>query len=532
MNLLTDPFLSISNKQGQEQTLCFAEISHPDFIHLRTPRADFTGAAYQFAIAVLQTCFAPETEQDWEELYQNPPSREQLAQALTKIEHAFHLTGDQPLFMQDFHTLDKIGGLSPVASLLIEAPGGSTLKNNIDHFVKRGTCESMSLPMAALALFTLQTNAPSGGVGHRTGLRGGGPLTNLVMPHDEKASLWQKLWLNVLTQEHVDEKNNKLFNKQPINFHDGSIFPWLAPTKESDKAGSELYPTQVHYLHMYWAMPRRIRLKIDQDIQSCDMTGIMPQQSVSQFWAKNYGHNYSGSWCHPFTHYRRDLKKPEKEDLSTKAQPGGVMYKQWQSLVLAHEDGKEGSIPAQVVMAFEDRAYYFLQNETSYPKLWSFGYDMDNMKARCWYSKEMPLFAKNPDSRAIFLDACKSLIEAVDASVRECRYKIKAALSSRPKDLKGDLSHIDLAFYQQTETAFFDLLGQVAQSGCLSDQMKSTWHRTLEAKSFTLFDQFALTSIEESHLQRRIEQRKRLSLFFHPNSKTFKNFLTNKEHKV
>nr|WP_231886596.1 type I-E CRISPR-associated protein Cse1/CasA [Methylomonas methanica] len=54
---------------------------------------------------------------------------------------------------------------------------------------------------AATALFTLQTNAPSGGVGHRVGLRGGGPLTTLVLPKASQTTLWQKLWLNVFNQE-------------------------------------------------------------------------------------------------------------------------------------------------------------------------------------------------------------------------------------------------------------------------------------------------------------------------------------------
>jgi CRISPR system Cascade subunit CasA len=25
-------------------------------------------------------------------------------------------------------------------------------------------------------------------------------------------------------------------------------------------------------------------------------------------------------------------------------------------------------------------------------RLWAFGYDMDNMKARCWYEAQMPLY--------------------------------------------------------------------------------------------------------------------------------------------
>src|SRR5690606_10811453 len=102
-------------------------------------------------------------------------------------------------FLQDFTVLDDEP--KELAALLIDAPGGKTLKDNLDHFVKGGTLAGACASCTASALFTLQTNAPSGGVGHRVGLRGGGPLTSLLLPENVHASLWQKLWLNVLTEE-------------------------------------------------------------------------------------------------------------------------------------------------------------------------------------------------------------------------------------------------------------------------------------------------------------------------------------------
>jgi hypothetical protein len=60
---------------------------------------------------------------------------------------------------------------------LLEAPGVSTEENNAALLVKAGRFEVMSRSAAAIALLTLQTMAPSGGSGHRTSLRGGGPLS-------------------------------------------------------------------------------------------------------------------------------------------------------------------------------------------------------------------------------------------------------------------------------------------------------------------------------------------------------------------
>ena len=66
--------------------------------------------------------------------------------------------------------------------------------------VKRGGAPVLSRAAAAMALFTLQTYAPSGGAGHRTGFRGGGPLTTLALPGPppgEPPTLWHLLWANV-----------------------------------------------------------------------------------------------------------------------------------------------------------------------------------------------------------------------------------------------------------------------------------------------------------------------------------------------
>ena len=81
--------------------------------------------------------------------------------------------------MQDFSLKPEEAGLNSIAALLIESPGENALRNNSDHFRQARQVECLCPDCAAPALFTLQTNAPAGGVGYRTGLRGGGPLTTL-----------------------------------------------------------------------------------------------------------------------------------------------------------------------------------------------------------------------------------------------------------------------------------------------------------------------------------------------------------------
>ncbi|MCV6615684.1 MAG: type I-E CRISPR-associated protein Cse1/CasA, partial [Cellvibrionaceae bacterium] len=181
-------------------------------------------------------------------------------------------------------------------------------------FIKRGIGHAMSLPMAVLALFTLQINAPSGGQGHRTGLRGGGPLTTLIIPQHDEASLWQALWLNVI--------NRSQFAYPEPDLTSAKVFPWLEPTKVSAKKGSEVRSKEVHPLHMYWAMPRRIRLIVEPSAGHCALTGAACTEMVTHYRTQNYGANYAGSWQHPLTPYKYDLKKPNQDNLSVKGQPG------------------------------------------------------------------------------------------------------------------------------------------------------------------------------------------------------------------
>ncbi|HCZ8414354.1 TPA: type I-E CRISPR-associated protein Cse1/CasA, partial [Proteus mirabilis] len=233
MNIINQPWLPFRFRGGEIKTLPISAISHPDIIDFSLNRADFKGAAYQFAIGLLQTIFAPEDEDEWEEYFETPPSSKKLQSAFDKVAHAFNIMGDGPLFMQDFSTLEEQKNI-PIAQLLIDAPGENGIKQNTDHFIKQGIADVMSLEMAVLALFTLQINAPSGGKGHLVSLRGGGPLTTLVYPAEENSTLWQKLWLNVI--------NREFWEYDEPNFDDGSVFPWLIPLNLKEGKGEKVSP--------------------------------------------------------------------------------------------------------------------------------------------------------------------------------------------------------------------------------------------------------------------------------------------------
>ncbi len=504
MNLLKLKWISVSLRDGTHGVASVSDLGREDIVDIASPRADFRGALYQFLIGLLQTAFAPESHREWRQRWREPPDAKTLDQAFAPYERAFEIFSaiGEPAFMQDL-TLDG-GEEKEIAALFIEAPGGKTLRDNQDHFIKRGGIEKLSPEMAALALFTLQINAPSGGVGHRVSVRGGGPLTTLVLPpeNSEGDCLWQRLWLNVLTQDELlqlpgDHENDAI----------GKIFPWMAPTRTSEKKGMETYPEHAHPLQVYWSMPRRMRLRPSDHEGRCDLAGEPASRLVDHYITKNYGINYAGYWQHPLTPY---VLETDKEPLSIKAQPGGLGYRHWLGLAVTAQQGKFTRAPALVVRCYGDRQNRMSELDFK-PRLWAFGYDMDNMKARCWYEAEMPLFNLDQEARMEIADIAQRMIEAATDALKTLKSALKSAWFDSPKDAKGDMSFIDANFWSTTEAPFYRLLQQLVEQ--LDDEdaidaLLKQWASALKNEARQLFDQYALSSLnEDGDLKRVVKAR-------------------------
>lgn len=502
MNLIQDVWIPVIRRDGAKDRIAPWQIVERDnpVVDVLTPRADFNGAMYQLLIGLLQTAAPPVGSDEWLSFFGAPPDEAEIKAKLSSFIGAFYLCrASEPQFLQDFDMPE--GETKGVAALLIEAPGGKTLKDNLDHFVKGGQVEAVCESCAAIALFTLQTNAPSGGVGHRVGLRGGGPLTTLVMPQSEESTLWQKLWLNVLIEEqpHITEKSS-----------DSLVFPWLAPTRISDKSGVHTTPEDTHPLQMYWGMPRRIRLDFE-NVKSgcCDICGENSDRLITQFKTKNYGVNYEGPWVHPLTPYRfdPDHKKPP---LSLKGQQEGLGFRHW--LGLAWQDDSNGDRAALVTRIFNEQKFEQLESEykdiADYARLWCFGYDMDNMKARCWYEYQMPMLKIDSGYRDDFIGFVLSLIQASKDLIPALRGQIKQAWFSRPKDAKGDTSMIDHDFWQATEAEFYKQLSVLAAQPVGTRYMPAEvcgqWVRKLRQAALDVFDHWALEGEAEDLNMKRV----------------------------
>lgn len=490
MNLLEEKWLPVRRSLGQVDWIAPHQIAEPDIVAFAANRADFNGALAQMMIGLLQTTTPIDDEGDWESLLDAPPAAEVLQKWFAPTAEAFVLDGDDSRFMQDFSLTTADGAECAIDALLIDAAGGSAIDKNTDHFVKRETIKAMCPHCVATALFTLQTNAPAGGAGHRTSLRGGGPLTTLLVATPSR-SLWQDLWLNVKPQRAFLQQGGDV-QKTAKHF----TFPWLDEISKIQPTGGETQPRQVYPHHLFWAMPRRIRVDFaDEQTGRCDVCKRDSVQLLHRYVTKPQGLNYKGVWRHPFSPYYEI-----KEDwLPVHPQPGGFSYKNWLAWVLGVKRGKKSIQAAGIVD-------YFLQERKKYQqsgqfRLWVFGYDMDNMKPRCWYETTFPLYGLAETNRATQIQIQNLVANRIEASEQAIFYLRQAVRQAwfGESDLRGDLSFVDKAFWDGTEQAFYQQLNDLMQqarteTGIDMDDAKfiialgETWHKVLVKCATKLFD--------------------------------------------
>lgn len=489
-NLINDKWIPVRRLDGAQEIIAPWQItenidSNP-IVALDANRPDFNGALIQFLIGLVQTTMAPKKERGWRTGFNKPPEEGELKIAFAKVSHAFNLNGDGPRFMQDFDLDD--GNEWGIDTLLSGMPGydpsSNPIKNNTDHFLKRDTVKRMCLHCCAMSLFTLQTNSPGMGSGHRTSLRGGGPLTTIVMAD----TLWQTIWLNVLNEsDFLDNCGNSSLT------NDVAIFPWMGPTRTSENS-QPTTPEDVHPAHMFWGMPLRMVMNFETEIvHTCDVCGRDSTDSITTYIIKKHGTNYEGGWRHTLTPYNRSKKN---EQISIKGQPGGITFRHWLGLVQNYV--KNGGEPATVVHTFRTRQSE-LENKNS-PQLWAFGYDFDKGKVRCWYEGKMPLISVDDSIRVNYESAIEQLIKTSELVVGTVRKYIKEAMFRRPGDVKGDFSFIDNRFWNNTEPEFYNSLENLRiallEGGNASDadaviDIKLKWLKTLFKTGERLFDEYS-----------------------------------------
>lgn len=488
-------------------------------LRIATGRPDFDISLAEFLIGLLAVSMDGLGERDWYRRFHEPPSRTELEAAFAPLEQALVLDGEEPRFFQDREPLD--GATSPVSGLLIDAPGANTIKENADHFVKRGRTDCLSRIGAAIALLTLQTQAPSGGAGHRTSLRGGGPLTTLVLPgvaDNTEPSLWQRLWAN--TPDGYQAAPEDL----------PRVFPWLAVTRVSDKGGVETTPEDVHPAQAFFGMPRRIRLFFEPNTQRrvCNLTDLVDDVIVTSYITKPWGTNYT-AWSkgHPLSPYYKAPSGSEYLPLHLKSSRVG--YRQYIGLAISDDDNGQ-QLPAQTVNEFKRRAENLDRDALSRMRLLAAGYAMDNMKPLDFAEALVPLvITGNQRSDAHVGDVARRFVGAADLVERQLIGSVRLALYGPKGDADRDSTVLDPVrqrFWSDTEQDFYDALRQAGEAlvapdgspverpGDAKKEAAEEWRKTLRRHALRIFDDTVpIEDAAAADIAHVVDGRKNLGLF-------------------
>ena len=517
-SLVGRPWLPVALVNGQREYVRLCDVTRPDIIRLDTGRPDCDISLTEFLIGLLAVAMGPKDRRDWKNRYKDPPTLAELDAVLQPFGPAMTLDGDGERFFQDREVL--VGTATPVAALFMDAPA--------EHFQVEGRIVVLSRAGAALALATLQTSAPAGGAGHRTSLRGGGPLTTLVVPGTRDSiepTLWQRLWANIPTGFRADVTDIATI---------GQVFPWMAATRISGKGGLTTTPDNVHAGQVFFGMPRRIRLIFQDNPQGrpCDLTGHVDDVIVTSYVTKPGGANYTAwSRAHPLSPYYR-VHESDPEFLPVHLKSSRVGYRQWLGIVMEAQTGLR--VPARCLLEFRERAEDLEDFEPQVitgARLLVAGYAMDNMKPLDFAESLLPLVMTNdPEVSEAVRTLAHNWVQAADTAANQLVSAVKLALFGESSKVDRDstlLEAVKSRFWADTEEDFYDQLragtetfeqftGDLADGkNTISQTSGGTWLKTLSRHVLAIFDDAVpIENAESGRIKDVIAGRRMLGLLF------------------
>lgn len=433
LNLITDRWIPVLDATGARRTIAPWEMADASLVAPDWPRPDLNTACLEMLIGLVRLVDPPAHPDDWED--RQTPDPERLRDRLAALAPAFELLGEGPRFMQELGGL--VGDARPADALFIDSGGeGGAL------MVREGRYPDLDLPTAAMALYAMQTQAPSGGRGNLTSLRGGGPMTVLV---DPGGGLWPLIWSNVPDGKPAAQ----------------IALPWMRPTVTSE-TGVQFFPHQGDPAEVFFGMPRRLSLVTQED----RVTGLIQRPS---------GTKYVG-WRHPLTPYYR--QKAGDQPLPVRPRAGVFGYRHW--LGIAAEQGSDLRERPATVEAWESRGL------GRRAEIIVAGWAMENMKARDYIWSRAPL-VNLPEERATFL---RDMIEAADI----LSAALRGALASLLAEGEGREAARE-EFYIRTQDAFE---GWVARLETIAlDDAARGWLVDMRKTALGIFEALALPGLAD-----------------------------------
>ena len=467
LNLLSDPWIP-ALRNRETVTIRPDQIAESGITRLAWQRADFNLACLELLIGLVSIADPPKDETDWLARLKEPDA-DRVRNALAPFAPHFALAGYGPRFLQDFEAFEHAAkplDIKPVDMLYIDSAGDSTASKNADLMVKRDRFVSLSPAEAAMALYTLQAFAPTGGAGNRTSMRGGGPMTTLIRLNegDSPFPLWRLVFANVLPGPALAAGDAR------------AALPWLRPTRTSEN-GQIVTREDTHPLEAFFGMPRRLRL-------------VWRDERVAGVVQRPHGTNYA-AWEHPLTPYFR-LKEDAAEWLPVHPKAGRLSYRNWLGITMEPaENGKGTRRTARTVRECRDR------HRPPDFELMVGGWAMDNMKPVNFSLETYPGFPGLVDDDQ---DRVRQLVEAANTASGALRKALRDACQIDGTSWDTVIE----AFFVDTEESFRESVQGIIDGR--DTEVEVTWHRTLQGQIIHMFDQRVLGSLTDRDIA-KVEKR-------------------------
>ena len=475
LNLVDDAWIPTYTVEGARRIRAW-EIADAGVQWVDWGRGDLDLGCLELLIGLVLIADPPVDEADWHVRYERPLGT-RLRERLEALSPHFEFDGPGPRFMQDLEPFEteRRAKASPADMLFIDSPGANTRRNNADLSVRRDRYGPLPLGLAAMALYTLQAWAPSGGAGNRTALRrGGGPLVTLVQPVATEAHrLWRLVWANVP------------FGVPLSPARCAQALPWLRATRTSED-GSTVTPDTCHPAQALFGMPRRLRLVFEAE----RVTGVVQ---------KKHGTRYQG-WVHPLTPHVRTQHAIALRPVPMR--PGTLSYRNWLGVTLGRDS--ERVQRAATVRRMQDTA------GAPACAILAGGWAMRGMKALDFHIDVYPSLRMDAEAET----RVRTLVEAATLAA--------ARLAQALRDAHGgavDAAALEEAFLQRTESEFLACAHAVARTGRLP--IEREWIETLRRAALGLFDGQSLPRLRTQsspRIERITAERRRLRLAFAANA--------------
>lgn len=283
MNILDDYWVPVTSKNGIFQLITYKDLlgSEGDW-SITLPRDDLELACLQLLICLTQVIFLPKNDSELRSRISSPMSPEEFSNGIALIDkNWFDLDHPSTPFMQTRGV--KAKETTPIQKLLIGLPEG----NNHAFFDRTGDVLNLSAACTVIALFNQASNCPSFGGGFKGSLRGGAPVTTLVMENDGN-SLRKTIWRNVITLPRIRER---LPDYEPDFTRDKPT--WVEPIKQGT-----IYNTEIGLLRGLFWQPAHIELIASEGHTNCDLTGL-DGPCYSGFLCEKFAYKMEGLWPHP-----------------------------------------------------------------------------------------------------------------------------------------------------------------------------------------------------------------------------------------